>query len=709
MVTKVASEFFDTGSLGLPIVDRPTNAIPAAAEVVGSQKPTLTSSGYSSLYGKPMAAAEFIVYDATGTIILQQSGVLTPVGGVAINSWQVPVDLPLNTTYQWKHKFKSAFGEDYIESALTTFTVPTATVGVPTILSPLEGSTPANLDFDIQGTPFATLGISQNHDETTVEIATTSDFLTGLQTVVKNTGDLTVVNVSVPTASTVFYMRMKYRGDVTGYSSVSETVSIVSVDNSIATPSILSPENFATGVQQSFTATSSAFGIVGEAQTHVASEWEVYNNEALTSLFYTTGESATKLISAVIQELVSGSTYYIRKRDKGSITGFSDWSALSQFDSAANFATWNSWDGTNDGVAYKASAFDVTTSRATQRLAGRMMAELSFEKFISTTNSNGNNGLVHVVGVDGLVVGSGTSSLTATVGSIRQGVCKVSDSQGLTFAPNGNVIYLKTMDLDGSNLIPGISKSFAVGVMSNLDVTRVSDTQAVAMYNYSATDFRARVLDIAAGVITLGAEYTIVNFRSMIDGHGDSLGNKVLVQSFSSTTIFLEVLEANLSTSTLSQLASTNMSLFAGSNAAIGSVIWLNENTIVGIYRSSNTKIYLVVWSYDGGSVLDVETQIEVESTSSVWEGVGLSKIDSENVMLTYSSSANNAVYARHVKVKDYIAFLSLRIDISGGVYSGAAISEVDVKAVDSSRVIASFTGDANDPGMKHQVLNGLI
>ena len=712
MVTKVASEFFDTGALGLPIVDKPINAAPAAGFTVGSQKPVLTSSGYSSLYGRPMAAAEYIVYDATGTVILQQSGVLTPVGGVPINSWPVPVDLPLNTNYMWSHKFKSTFGEEYVESAKTTFTVPTSTVGVPTILSPAEDSVPASLTFDVQGSDFVTLGVAQSHDETTLEVATTSDFLTGLQTIVKSSGDLTVVNVTVPTSSTQYFIRMKYRGDSTGYSSVSPTTSITSVADSVATPSIITPANFATGQQASLAITSTAFVYNGSLQTHEAAEWEIYLDSDLVTLFYTSGETTLELTSLAVLGLIENTTYYVRKRDKGNLSGFSEWSATSHFTTALVFSDWLGWDQTNDGIPLQ-----LNTSALSQLYTpknGASLAEVSYQKYLCIQKSGTVTSKVHLVGVDGLSISeSGSVNASITQGS---SCLALSPELGIYYACN-NAGYMQEVAINGASISIGTSYNIAASaVVATFYAVPLTATKFLTMYSNGGGIY-FRFVTATGGAPTLGTELNKGSSYQtpVVDATHDLLGDKLVLLSGSGATLFVTVYDVDDVGETVTEVANTSDSLFQllrGAHAR-----WLDSSTIAVVTATNSTvpneALRLAIYKYDGASSITLQSEVQLEYGASSFASASMCKIDSENIMILTSDAAVDKVFAQHVKIVDNFPYLSERLQVADEHTEASwPLEGMSQIAVDSSRVLTSVLGVRWDPSLVRghtiAVLNGL-
>ena len=711
MATKLISEFFDVGAVGLPIVDRPINAAPAAGVTAGSQKPVLTSSGYFSLYGKPQLAAEFIIYNEAGTVILQQSGVLTPAEGQTINSWQATGDLPLNTNYMWNHKFKSEFGEEYIESVKTSFFVPTSTVGVPEIISPTEGSTPENLNFSVQASDFVTLGVAQTHDETTLEVSTSSDFTTALQTIVKTSGDLTLVDVVVHLASTEYFIRIKYSGSSTGYSSTSITRTINTVDNSIKAPTITSPANYEVGLQQTIELESTPLQVIGEAQTQIAVEWEVYNDEELTSLFFTSGIStdSSEFTSIVINQLVAGRTYFIRKRDSGSVSGFSKWSLTSRFTAATTFADWPNWDGSSDGIKYISSTGFGNSDVSNPKVNGSV-ASIGFEKYISISSPSTGSNKVKVVRTSGLSVSSGEPATTSSYS--KHQVVRLADDLALIAGPlsasaianfqvctiSGNTVNVGAATDGGAALLISSKRTAVVGL---------SATKAVIIYTTSLNTTLGRVATISGDSVTLGAVFSVYAAPLAFSTTISSVGNKVVVAVPVSATIKVVVLDIDTTLNTGSIDDFTTITMPTTTLGSRLSTRWLDEgNILLTSDQSLNSELAILSYNDVDGIELNSTNHYHTLSGSST-SASAIEVIDAGSVLVARHDLTANTLIGHAIKIENGLAFTGQPV-VLGTNFNDGFPCQPSLSLVGADKVLFTAGKVFDVEGLGHTVLNGV-
>lgn len=105
----------------------------------------------------------------------------------------------------------------------------------------------------------------------------------------------------------------------------------------VATPSITSPINAATGaLGPSLTLTSSTFGWLGVADTHLDSDWQLATDAGFATIVQsTTADAANK--TSWTATVATGTTYYARVRHRGVANGVSAYSATVSFATAATF------------------------------------------------------------------------------------------------------------------------------------------------------------------------------------------------------------------------------------------------------------------------------------------------------------------------------------------------------------------------------------
>ena len=140
-----------------------------------------------------------------------------------------------------------------------------------------------------------------------------------------------------------------------------KTVEIVSI--TINTPSITAPTNGATGQMDTFTITSSAFGVTNGSDTHASTDWEIWTGAGRTgtrvwsSLANTTNKTSITVPSG---SLAVSTTYYIAVRYNGTTYGSSGY-ASSSFTTASAFLPTvfgQAWGG-----GYYAGVIKVGTTR----------------------------------------------------------------------------------------------------------------------------------------------------------------------------------------------------------------------------------------------------------------------------------------------------------------------------------------------------------
>lgn len=145
-------------------------------------------------------------------------------------------------------------------------------------------------------------------------------------------------------AGTTYYWRARVQ-DVAGLWSDWMTVASFATAASfvyVAAPSITGPAANATDVPEQPTLTSSAFVVVGGADTHAASQWRIRDAAGTYAApVWDSGTDATNKLSAVVPagKLKPGQlSYYLQVRHQGATKGWSEWSTESKITTKAAFA-----------------------------------------------------------------------------------------------------------------------------------------------------------------------------------------------------------------------------------------------------------------------------------------------------------------------------------------------------------------------------------
>lgn len=139
---------------------------------------------------------------------------------------------------------------------------------------------------------------------------------------------------------TRYYWRCRYRNIETNWSNWSLPTSFTTVTTGIATPVMTSPANNSQNLDQSFTLTTNAFGIIGTTDTHVSTDWQITTGPNGTgdvvwsSLNDTVNKTAITVPSG---KLKTSTTYHARARQNSANNGSSNWTNDLVFITAAVF------------------------------------------------------------------------------------------------------------------------------------------------------------------------------------------------------------------------------------------------------------------------------------------------------------------------------------------------------------------------------------
>ena len=100
---------------------------------------------------------------------------------------------------------------------------------------------------------------------------------------------------------------------------------------SVLTPAIVYPLN-AGGVNTTeATVVASAFAVSAGSDTQMSADWELATDSAFTALVQSSYDDTTNLTTWGVAGTLSGTTYYVRTRQKGAVNGLSDWSPTVSF------------------------------------------------------------------------------------------------------------------------------------------------------------------------------------------------------------------------------------------------------------------------------------------------------------------------------------------------------------------------------------------
>jgi hypothetical protein len=147
------------------------------------------------------------------------------------------------------------------------------------------------------------------------------------------------------TTGTLYYVRARVQDTSGLWSDWSTPTSFTTAASFayVAAPTLVAPANNATEIGETPTLQTGAFAVVGGADTHAASQWQVRAATGSWSApLWDSGEDATNKLSRVLPAgiLQAGlNVYYLRARHKGATDGWSEWSAEVKITTKQAFAS----------------------------------------------------------------------------------------------------------------------------------------------------------------------------------------------------------------------------------------------------------------------------------------------------------------------------------------------------------------------------------
>ena len=190
-------------------------------------------------------------------------------------------------------------------------------------------------------------GVAHTHSQWQGAVAATADWLSPVHDSGADAVNLVSYTLSggVLAVGTVYKVRCRHRCGPDGtWSEWSEPVTFTTKDTFtyVTTPVNQSPLDGAEEISETPALQSSAFVVVGGADSHIGSQWVVdLAMGDFSSPVHDTGEDATNLVSYTVPAsvLAVATEYQWRCRHKGTALGWSDWSPPTTFTTAAAFVT----------------------------------------------------------------------------------------------------------------------------------------------------------------------------------------------------------------------------------------------------------------------------------------------------------------------------------------------------------------------------------
>ena len=317
----------------------PAITAPAANATNVLRRPAVTVAAFSNT-GPTDKAVQTEIQIGTDAAF---ATVAASYSGAYLTSWTVPKSLGVNTGYYIRARHKGETWGWSAWGAASRFTTANISVGAPSITAPASGATSVALAAKITLSAGAGAGPGTFvFTNTEVQVATDAAFA---NVAVSTTGSyLTAWTVGTALAlNTLYYVRARHTATNAGDTYVgawSAVTSFRTIAPTLATPVLAAPTNNA--VDQSVTPTLRINDPAVKDQTRAKVRFQVSTVNTFASTVFDSGDIAYANTRAV-PTLAKNTKYYARARVQGSITGWTAWSAVVAFTTAAAAPgdTWN--------------------------------------------------------------------------------------------------------------------------------------------------------------------------------------------------------------------------------------------------------------------------------------------------------------------------------------------------------------------------------
>lgn len=212
-----------------------------------------------------------------------------------------------------------------------------SSIAKPSILYPVTGTQNMDVNQTFLCSKFTYIGAPDTFMGTTWQISTLPDF----STLFANVDDSVVCASAWPlsglTPNTVFYVRVRQKGTLCGYSEWSDTVSFKTINQPfVARPTITSPTDGSVNVPLSMLAVGSAFTAMLSADTHQSSDWQLALDKDFTNVVSQVTASTANKTTWNMVAMAAVTQFWVRVRYTGVKNGTSAWSLPVSFKTQIN-------------------------------------------------------------------------------------------------------------------------------------------------------------------------------------------------------------------------------------------------------------------------------------------------------------------------------------------------------------------------------------
>lgn len=220
---------------------------------------------------------------------------------------------------------------DSLWSAASSFSIePQPSIVTPSITSPSHLATGQQVNLTLSTSAFDTVNSSDTHTKTQWRVSLSSDLSNPILDEESAT-DLLSKEVSGLNYNTLYYVGVRHQGSLIGWSEWSAVSRFTTKAKPVlATPSITSPSNGASGVSTSVTVTSSEASYTTGTDTHAESNWQFASVSDFSVLYSDTNYTDERKTSLPVN-LPYNVPVYVRVRYRGNEADWSTWSTAVAF------------------------------------------------------------------------------------------------------------------------------------------------------------------------------------------------------------------------------------------------------------------------------------------------------------------------------------------------------------------------------------------
>jgi len=218
----------------------------------------------------------------------------------------------------------------------------------PVNLLPTDGTASTGITPTLVGSDFRSL-YGYPHQSSQFQIALNATFTQ----MAADTGTIAAATSWTPATpldqNNAYFWRVRYCDSDGYWSQFSAPTSFSTGNVVVAVPSIIAPTAGAVGVPVNPQVRGSNFSVVGGADTHESTDWEIWTgpNGTGTRVFHSENNTTDKTVIQ-ITGLDSLTSYYVRVRYKGATYGLSSWSGSVQFSTSGFITTPSITSPTNE-------------------------------------------------------------------------------------------------------------------------------------------------------------------------------------------------------------------------------------------------------------------------------------------------------------------------------------------------------------------------